>query len=73
MLFKVTAVPGEVTPIEPLAVMLMSAGEPDEAVAVASGVLVDVVIWTWALAWLSAKKTMGAAETAAARNVRFIK
>ncbi len=44
LLLRVTAAPDVVTPIDPPLTMSMSAGAPELAVAVATGVLVDPVI-----------------------------
>ena len=71
LLFSVTATPGLVTPMEPVLVMSMLPGPPDTAVAVATGVLVVVVIESWAAA-CPANIRRGALAAAATRVVRFI-
>ncbi len=71
LLLIVTAVPGAVTPIDPLPEMMISAGLPLLTVAVETGVLVDVEIVTCAKAGPDTAMR-GPSETAAARNLRFI-
>ena len=71
LLFSVTAAPEAVTPMDPAEVMSILAGAFDTAVAVATGVLVDVEIESWAEA-CPARASRGALATAATRIVRFM-
>jgi hypothetical protein len=58
--------------MDPLLLTVTSAGAPLFAVAVATGVLVAEEIVTWAITGAEAARS-GAAATAAARKVRFMK
>jgi hypothetical protein len=72
LLLSVTAAAEVVTPMEPDEVMVMSAGAFETAVAVATGVLVDVETDSWAET-CPAMRSNGALATAATSFVRFMK
>src|SRR5438067_13819475 len=73
LLLIVTATPGAVSPIEPVPVTLISSGALLVAVAVATGVVMVVEMVSVAQAAPGVMTSNGAIDTAARRNVRFIK